>query len=79
MIRFSLLFLIRAYQVLLSPLKVSSCRFFPTCSQYTYEAIRLHGPMRGAAMGVKRLVRCHPFHPGGYDPVIEPPSALSSK
>lgn len=77
MIRFLLLFLIRTYQVLLSPLKASSCRFFPTCSDYTYEAIRLYGPARGSVLGLKRLVRCHPFHPGGYDPVVEPPSAVS--
>ncbi len=79
MIRFLMLFLIRTYQVLLSPLKVSSCRFFPTCSQYTYEAIRLYGPLKGLMMGAKRLARCHPFNPGGYDPVIEPPSAVSFK
>jgi uncharacterized protein len=77
MIRFLLLFLIRGYQLLLSPLKVTSCRFFPTCSHYTYEAIRLYGPLRGSALGLKRLARCHPFHPGGYDPVAEPPSAVS--
>ena len=79
MIRFFLLFLIRTYQVLLSPLKVSSCRFFPTCSDYIYEAIRLYGPARGSVLGLKRLVRCHPFHAGGYDPVVEPPSAVSSE
>jgi len=77
MIRWLLLFLIRAYQVLVSPLKITSCRFYPSCSQYTYDAIRLYGPSRGSIMGLKRLARCHPFHPGGYDPIIEPPSLVS--
>jgi uncharacterized protein len=77
MIRFLLLFLIRTYQVVLSPFKVSSCRFFPSCSHYTYDAIRLHGPVKGFVLGLKRLARCHPFHPGGYDPVVEPPCAVS--
>jgi putative membrane protein insertion efficiency factor len=79
MIRFVLLSLIRAYQLLMSPLKVSSCRFYPTCSQYMYEAIQQYGTLRGAVMGVKRLARCHPFNPGGYDPVIEASSPASSK
>lgn len=79
MIRGLLLSVIRAYQMLLSPLKVSSCRFYPTCSQYTYDAIRLYGPLAGSIMGVKRLARCHPFHPGGYDPLVEPSSDVSSE
>ncbi len=72
MIRRLLLFLIRIYQVMLSPLKVSSCRFYPTCSQYLHDAIRLYGSVTGTVMGMKRLARCHPFHPGGYDPVVQP-------
>jgi uncharacterized protein len=79
MIRFLLLFLIRSYQRLLSPFKITSCRFFPTCSQYAYDAIRLYGPLSGSIMGLKRLARCHPFHPGGYDPVAESPSVVSSE
>jgi hypothetical protein len=62
---------IRFYQNFLSPLKRPSCRFIPTCSQYAYEAIQIHGPWKGAAMGMMRLLRCHPFHPGGYDPVMK--------
>ena len=61
--------LIRAYQLLVSPVLPRSCRFHPTCSEYTLTAIRMHGPLRGVLLGIRRLMRCHPFHPGGYDPV----------
>ncbi|MDY0311111.1 MAG: membrane protein insertion efficiency factor YidD [Desulfobacterales bacterium] len=61
--------LIRAYQYLISPVLPPSCRFTPTCSQYAYEAISRYGVMRGGLMAIKRILRCHPFHPGGYDPV----------
>jgi len=61
--------LIRAYQILVSPVLPRSCRFHPTCSEYTLTAIRMHGPLRGVLLGIRRLMRCHPFHPGGYDPV----------
>lgn len=64
--------LIRFYQLALSPLFPPSCRFTPTCSTYTLEAIRLHGPFRGLWLGLQRILRCHPFHPGGYDPVPSP-------
>jgi putative membrane protein insertion efficiency factor len=63
------LLIIRAYQVLLSPLFPSSCRFAPTCSQYAAEALSRHGVCRGLGLTLRRLVRCHPFHPGGWDPV----------
>lgn len=63
------LFLIRLYQMTLSPLLGTRCRFHPTCSVYTQEAIAKHGLPRGALLGVRRLFRCHPFHEGGIDPV----------
>ena len=61
--------LIRLYQILISPLIPPCCRFTPTCSQYAIDAIELHGPMRGVYLAARRLLRCHPFHRGGYDPV----------
>ncbi len=61
--------LIRLYQNTLSRALPSACRFYPSCSQYTYEAIARYGFLRGGWMGVKRIARCHPFNPGGYDPV----------
>jgi putative membrane protein insertion efficiency factor len=71
MIKSLLLALLRLYQMTISPLKRPSCRFLPTCSQYTVEAITHYGAMRGVLMGVMRVLRCHPFHPGGYDPVLK--------
>lgn len=67
--RIAALTLIRIYQRGLSPLLGSNCRFAPTCSQYTYEAIERYGVLRGSWMGVRRIGRCHPWHNGGYDPV----------
>lgn len=61
------LLLIRCYQVLISPLLGRHCRFYPSCSSYTYEAIKKHGLLKGVFLGGKRLLRCHPFHPGGVD------------
>lgn len=60
---------IRAYQLVISPALPPACRFTPTCSQYALEAIRRHGAVRGAWLGVRRLARCHPFNPGGFDAV----------
>jgi hypothetical protein len=67
----ALLGAIRVYQILFSPLMSSSCRFHPTCSHYAYEAIELHGARRGSWLALRRLARCHPFAPGGVDPVPE--------
>ena len=61
--------LIRIYQIVLSPLFPSACRFQPTCSVYTYEAIEKHGAIKGSWLGAKRLARCGPWTKGGYDPV----------
>lgn len=61
--------LIRFYQRRISPLAGASCRFHPTCSQYTLEAVEKYGAARGSWLGARRILRCHPFHPGGYDPV----------
>jgi putative membrane protein insertion efficiency factor len=60
---------IRFYQTVLSPFLAPSCRFHPSCSEYAREAIERYGPYRGLWLGLKRLARCHPFHPGGFDPV----------
>ncbi|NOT08532.1 MAG: membrane protein insertion efficiency factor YidD [Gemmatimonadales bacterium] len=61
--------LIRGYQRVLSPALPPSCRFRPTCSQYTLEAVERYGVLRGGWMGARRIARCHPFNPGGFDPV----------
>jgi uncharacterized protein len=61
--------LIRFYQYFISPLLPPRCRFYPSCSQYALEAIECHGLPRGLYLALRRLLRCHPFHPGGFDPV----------
>ncbi len=61
--------LVRGYQLCISPLFPPSCRFSPTCSQYAIEAISLHGATYGLYLAIRRILRCHPFHPGGFDPV----------
>ncbi|MDZ7796405.1 MAG: membrane protein insertion efficiency factor YidD [Candidatus Marinimicrobia bacterium] len=61
--------LIRFYQRAVSPYLGRSCRFYPSCSQYTHEAINRYGAFKGLGFGLKRILKCHPFHPGGYDPV----------
>lgn len=60
--------LIRWYQRFISPLIGPVCRFQPTCSRYGHECLRLHGAAKGSYLTVRRILRCHPFHPGGYDP-----------
>lgn len=61
--------LIRAYQIGIAPLLSPCCRFYPSCSEFAIEAIRRHGPVKGSGLALRRLLRCHPWHPGGYDPV----------
>ncbi|MFD1706737.1 membrane protein insertion efficiency factor YidD [Siminovitchia sediminis] len=65
------IFIIRFYQKLISPIKPPTCRFYPTCSQYGLEAIRRFGAIRGGWMTFRRIIKCHPFHPGGIDHVPE--------
>ncbi len=60
---------IKFYQYFISPLTGQNCRYFPTCSVYAIEAIEKHGSLKGTALAVKRILRCHPFHAGGFDPV----------
>jgi putative membrane protein insertion efficiency factor len=69
----ALLLLIRAYQLVLSPLLGPVCRFEPSCSRYAAACLSLHGAWKGSILAVKRIARCHPFNPGGYDP---PPPRL---
>jgi putative membrane protein insertion efficiency factor len=61
--------LIRGYQLFVSPLFPASCRYYPTCSAYALQAIERHGAARGSWLAARRIARCHPFRPGGYDPV----------
>ena len=67
--KYILIQLIRGYRLLISPLFPPTCRFQPTCSNYAITAIERFGAIQGSVLAVKRILRCHPFHPGGYDPV----------
>ena len=69
--------LVRGYQLVLSPFLPPACRFEPSCSHYTLEALERHGALRGSWLGLRRILRCHPFHPGGHDPVPEARGALT--
>ncbi|MEE2892391.1 MAG: membrane protein insertion efficiency factor YidD [Pseudomonadota bacterium] len=69
MLKQALLLLIRGYQIAVSPFLGPHCRFHPTCSEYAMQAIDDHGPLRGSWLAFRRVMRCHPFHPGGCDPV----------
>lgn len=71
MIKKLFILLIRFYQKFISPLTPPSCRFYPTCSHYGIEAIERFGPIKGTWLTIKRIVKCQPFHPGGFDPVPE--------
>ena len=72
MVRKLLILPIRVYQLVISPLLPPRCRFYPTCSQYAIEALQKHGAIRGGWLALKRILKCHPLHPGGVDPVPEP-------
>ncbi|MBO0960289.1 membrane protein insertion efficiency factor YidD [Neobacillus sp. MM2021_6] len=63
--------IIRFYQVAISPIKPPTCRFYPTCSHYGFEAVQRFGAVKGGWLAIKRILKCHPFHPGGFDPVPE--------
>jgi putative membrane protein insertion efficiency factor len=63
------LILIKFYQIVISPHLPSACRYYPSCSSYAYKAIEEFGFLKGSWLAFKRIIRCHPFHPGGYDPV----------
>ena len=64
-----LILIIRLYQKFISPLKGPTCRFYPTCSAYSIEAIKKYGPIKGSYLSLRRILKCHPFHEGGYDPL----------
>ena len=76
-LKWLLIILIRGYQVCISPYLGQNCRFYPTCSQYALKAISVHGCFRGIVLTLVRLCKCHPFHPGGYDPVPEKKSGCN--
>ncbi|WML47236.1 membrane protein insertion efficiency factor YidD [Neobacillus sp. PS3-34] len=73
MLKYIFIGIIRFYQIVISPLKPPSCRFYPTCSHYGLEAVKRHGAFKGGWLATKRILKCHPFHPGGMDPVPEKP------
>ena len=64
-----LIFLVRCYQLFISPLLPKTCRFYPTCSEYFIQAVTKYGALKGTWLGIKRILKCHPFNPGGYDPL----------
>lgn len=71
MLKKAFISIIRFYQTVISPLKPPTCRFYPTCSHYGLEAVQRFGAIKGGYLTIKRILKCHPFHPGGVDPVPE--------
>lgn len=69
LVKMLLIFIIRFYQMAISPVLGRNCRHYPTCSNYTIEAIQTHGPLKGSWLGIKRIARCHPWGTSGFDPV----------
>lgn len=69
MLKILLVLIIKFYRNFISPLKPPTCRFMPTCSEYALLALEKHGVIRGSYLAIRRILRCHPFHPGGYDPI----------
>ncbi|WP_394867231.1 membrane protein insertion efficiency factor YidD [Paraclostridium bifermentans] len=63
------IYIVRFYQKHISLLKGPTCRFYPTCSQYAIEALKKYGALKGSYLAIRRILKCHPFHPGGYDPL----------
>ena len=64
-----IILLIRGYQIFISPIMPGKCRFYQTCSTYFVQAVEKYGPFKGSVLGIKRILKCHPFHEGGYDPL----------
>ncbi|MEW5953062.1 MAG: membrane protein insertion efficiency factor YidD [Bacillota bacterium] len=67
--RSGMILLIKGYQRYISPLRPATCRFYPTCSDYTVQALAKYGVIRGSLLAIIRILKCHPFHPGGFDPL----------
>lgn len=68
-LRRSIILMVRGYQIFISPIMPGKCRFYPTCSTYFIQAVEKYGPFKGSLLGIKRILKCHPFHEGGYDPL----------
>ncbi|MEJ2176403.1 MAG: membrane protein insertion efficiency factor YidD [Gammaproteobacteria bacterium] len=73
-----LIFLIKTYKLIVSPFMGQNCRFHPSCSNYSMEAIRIHGAFKGVVLSLRRILKCQPMHPGGYDPVPDHFSSQSA-
>ena len=67
--KYPLIWIIKIYQKFISPIFPQTCRFYPTCSAYFIQALEKYGFFKGSFLGIKRVLKCHPFHPGGYDPL----------